>query len=155
MVFIRRPIIPPTLPVSPLDVVRSPLPLQIHVRGLTPNPTLNPQPRPKIIHLILCDPAPSPPTELIQTFSRFLFFSLFLWVYMMKPLVLYTSNGGGAGGRGRAGLSEDDPRRPISPCQLTLPLTPGADVPCNNVRLREACAPGGDPGVHSQTISRL
>lgn len=30
---------------------------------------------------------------------------------------------------------------------------PQADVPCNNLQLREACTPGGDPGVHSQPIS--
>lgn len=34
-------------------------------------------------------------------------------------------------------------------------VDPRADVPCNNLQLREACMPGGDPGVRSQTISRL
>lgn len=76
IVFIWRPIIPPMLPVSPLDVVRSALLLQIHVGGLTPNPTLNPQPLPKIIHLILCDPAlPSPQKNLFKL-SFVFFFSL-------------------------------------------------------------------------------
>lgn len=76
VVFIRRPIIPPTLPVSPLNVVRSALLLQIHVGGLTPNPTLNPQPLPKIIHLILCDPAlPSPHQNLFKLSLVFFFFS--------------------------------------------------------------------------------
>lgn len=102
-VFMRRPIIPPALPVSPLNVVRSALLLQIHVGGLTPNPSLKPQPQPKIIHFILCDPAlPSPQKNLFKLFLVFFFF-FFLWVYMMKLPVLYTSNRGKGAGEEEAG----------------------------------------------------